>query len=246
MPGGYGDGTFGSGTYGDPLFRLPGNVLQWVPVVPGPAQTFVQYHVKRRRAAHADAFGRAVPAGPYVRIAVIDDLSVHAYTDHHTGSGVGHEYALTWTASVSGDLLESDEQAGPPASAATWHGAFVHDPADPVVYATVLAREVGVEQRQQQAALRVRGRREDTMFVGEGFGRTYELGLAPSVISDRTAYDRLRAMLDRQFAGAAYCLRIGHSGEVVFGRLDALRRQDRTGLALPAVRFHESHYREAV
>lgn len=245
MPGGFGSGTYGSGTYGDPLFALPGNVLQWDAVVPGPGQTFVQYNVKRRRAAHSDAFGRTVPAGPYVRIAV-RDITARAYADHHTGSGVRYEYAVTWTADVSGDVLESEEQEPPVAGEVAWRGGFIHDPADPAVYAPVLAREVGVEQHQQQTTLRARGRREDTVFVGEGFGRAYEVGVIPTQIHDRVPYERLRAMLDRQFAGATYCLRLGHSGEVVFGRLDALRRQDRTGLSLPAVRFHETHYAEAV
>ncbi|MBM4414895.1 MAG: hypothetical protein FJ035_01190 [Chloroflexi bacterium] len=229
-----------------PVSSLPGLLVSWDAAEPTIDEAFVQYSVKRRRAAYTDAFGRAIAATTYVRIAVLDDIDGTVFTDHHTGSGVEHEYAVTWTANVSGDVLESEEQEPPVAGTVSWSGGYLHDPADPSVYTAVLVREAGVEQQQEQTTLRARGRREDTLFVGEGFQRAYEVTPANDPIRDRGAWDRLRAMLDRQFSGASYCLRIAYSGEVVFGRLESLRVQDRTALTQPAFKFSETHYEEAV
>jgi len=225
---------------------LPGLHVTWDASEPSAGETFVQYNVKRRRAAHTDAFGREVAAGPYVRIAALADIDATAFSDHHTGSGISHEYAVTWTANVSGDLLESDEQEPPGTGVVSWRGAYLHDPADSDVYTQLLVREISVDQQQEQSVLRARGRREDTVFVGEGFARLYEVTPVTERIQERGAWERLRGMLDRQFTGASYCLRIAYSGDVVFGTLEALRVQDRTALNEPAFRFRETHFEEAV
>lgn len=228
------------------LPTLPGLRVEWEQAEPGDGETFVHYNVYRRRASHTGPFGDLVPAGPRVRIAAIADIGTLEFTDHHVGSVLGYTYAVTWTANIAGTVLESDEQAMLAAGVVTFRGSFLHDPAHPTVYTPVLASEVRVEQRQQQATLRARGRREETVFVGEGFGRAYDLQLVPDAHTDRAPYERIRAMLDRQYTqGAVYCLRLGSTGDVVFGRLEGLRRDHRPGLTTPAARFVEVAHQEA-
>lgn len=225
---------------------LPGLQVSWNAAVPTEGQVFVQYNLYRRRAAHTGPFGEAVAAGPRTRIAVVSDIETLAHTDHQVGAALEYAYTVTWTANIAGTVLESDEQAAPGTGEVSWRGGFLHDPADSAIFTPVRVREASVEQGQQQELLRARGRREDTLFVGEGFSRRYDLTLTPAAIRDRAPYERLRVMLDRQFAGAAYCLRLATSGEVVFGRLALIARRDRAGVTTPAMRFVETAYQEGV
>ncbi|TAJ18467.1 MAG: hypothetical protein EPO65_08965 [Dehalococcoidia bacterium] len=208
--------------------------------------TFQELRVYRRMQAHTDEFDRALPAGLWVRIARPTDAAAVLYRDYTAGAGISYEYAVTQRGTSGGVTVESPKQVPPVSGTVAWTGTFLHDPAEAAIFTAVRARQADVGQGQQQATIRARGRREDTVFVGEGFSRSFDLALVSAQIHDRAPYQRLRTMLDRQFAGATYCLRIATSGEVVFGRLAPIGRTDRTVLTTPAMRFVETAYREAV
>lgn len=227
---------------------LPALRVTWDMAVVEEGQVFLQYNVYRRVAAQMDAFGLAVTSGPWVRIATVAGLANTTYDDHGAGNGHAYQYAVTWTANVSGDVLESALQQPPTDGSVTWaRGAYLHDVAQPGYYTYVLAREVAVAQSQQQTQVRARGRREPTVFVGEGYARSFDLQPLPEHWDDPAAWRRLRALLDRQYThGATYCLRLTGGEEVAFGTLAPAERASRANLYEQRVRFFETAYEEAV
>lgn len=222
---------------------LPGMLVEWPAATVEEPHIFSEYNVYRRVAEHSDAFGRTADAGPWVRIARLLSYDALEYTDHNCGSGIAYEYAVTWWA-LGG--LQSEQQAPPPADTVTWSHAYIHDVADPEIFTPVPFAGLGVEQQQDIVDTAVRGRASGVAFTGERFERVLSLAVVPGRIRGTAPYERLREMLKRQHtAGATYCLRIGHSGEVVFGRLEPVRRTDQAQLATPDIRFVERHYTEA-
>ncbi len=211
---------------------LPQLRVSWLPVEPTEGETFVQYNVYRDG----------------LRIAVVNDLGVTSYLDHLAVPRTQHAYTVTWTANVSGDVLESEPQDAPVAASVAFRGGWLHEVATPDLASPLLVREAGVTSDQEVTYRRARGRSLPSAFVGAGRGRDLRLTPAPESLADPALWAFLRELQARQFeAGALLCLRLGYrEGERYFVQLDGLEEQHGSGLDRVRLGFREVHLDEEV
>ena len=209
---------------------LPQLRVSWLPVEPTEGETFVQYNVYRDG----------------LRIAVIDDVGVTSFLDHLAVPRTQHVYAVTWTANVSGDVLESEPQDAPVSASVAFRGGWLHEVASPDLATPLLVREAGVTSDQELTYRRARGRSLPSAFVGAGRGRDLRLTPAPESLGDPALWAFLRDLQARQFeAGALLCLRLGYrEGERYFVQLDGLEEQHASGLDRVRLGFREVHFDE--
>ncbi|KKM98089.1 hypothetical protein LCGC14_1161510, partial [marine sediment metagenome] len=97
---------------------LPYLDVCWDQIVPGGAETFVQYNIYRREAGATD----------WARIATVTAVATVCYRDFNVSSYQGYEYAVTWTATVSGSDRESARQVT--AGRVDFDHVFVHEVGD--------------------------------------------------------------------------------------------------------------------
>ena len=209
---------------------LAGIVLTWTQIVPGGGQTFVQYNVYRDG----------------VRIAVITAIATVTFTDYNTGSGTSHTYAVTWTANVSGSLLESAQATV--AGSVTFTGTFLHAVDLPSAYAEIPCTNVQLSRAQDIAYQRARGRSVPTAFINQLEAHVITMTLDHFALRDRTYWNELLVLQTRQRVnGSTLCLRWGYgSGEVYFVGLDGIARVDDPQWYTPTLPFHEVFYSEVV
>lgn len=226
---------------------LPALHVEWSPPIESGDQNFVQTNVYRRRAPYIDAFGDEIPAGARQRIAVLTTIGAGDFIDYNVGSGIPYQYTVTWMANTAGVVLESEEQA-PVEGVVTWRiSGYLHDLANSAYFTPVEVSSLDVMQDQEQQHHNVRGRRSGVTFVGERFEGEFVITFAGDYVTEHGTYRRLLQMLDRQYAlGTLYCLRLPHSGEVVFGIMEPPSRTDSEGTTEPSMGFRERHYEETV
>ena len=183
-----------------------------------------------------------------VRIATADTIAAPTYTDYLAIPGVEHAYTVTWTANVSGDLLESEPQDVPATVTVGFRSGWLHQVDDSTLAHALLVHDASIASEQEVSYRRARGRRLPTAFVGGGRARTLQVTPDPEALGDPALWAFLREVQDRQFTAAAvFCLRFGYrAGERYFVQLDGLDEQHATALDRIRLRFREVHFDEEV
>src|SRR5690606_36604119 len=138
---------------------LPRLRVSWLPVEPGEVETFVQYNVYRDG----------------LRIATVGEVGVTSYLDALASTRVQLTYTVTWTANVSGDLLESEPQPAPASASLAFRGGWLHQVGDDTLAQPLRIRDASVASEQEITYRRARGRALASAFVGTGLGRRLAL-----------------------------------------------------------------------
>lgn len=150
-----------------------------------------------------------------------------AHTDRRVWSGQTYEYAVTATANIYGDTIESEKQV-PLASDVNTHDELaIHNVHDETDYVLLSARAQAVEPAQEVGYVLARGRNKRTAQYGELEDTRIRIELVPHIHSDRRDWELLRAFFTRQrAAGAVFCVRPGHAPEGWYAQIASLPRGD--------------------
>lgn len=224
-----------------PTTILPHLLVEWDPYAE--ADVFVQYNIYRREAGETT----------YTRIATETTEATTTYRDYKVASRTVYEYAVTVSATIGADTLESDKQ-DPPVNGGPFcfEFIFLHDvPVPATNFAQVFSLDSS-QRRQQDLNVRpVWGRQQPTAFVGEAEFAEFTINGLPQqhtgIQPGDIVWDDLIALQTLQrTTGSVLCLRLGFSGELFFGTLVRVSRRNAQQTNVPAFEFVETFFDEAV
>lgn len=199
--------------------------------------TFVAYNVYRRVAGTGDA--------GWERIAMLTSQAETAYSDYAVASRVVYEYAVTQSANVSGDILESTKQTPPVTGRVAFDWTYGHEVGFPDNWLCYFNLDQNVDVNQDVEFRTAWGRSAPTAFVGELDADAIQISGLPD-IQRGAVWSALRSMATRQVVAASpFCFRIGVSGERWFAAIASLgkrsgERQYEAGLTLRQVYYEEA------
>lgn len=196
--------------------------------------SFLRYQVYRREEGETD----------WVKLARINDSGLTTYQDFTAQSGVTYEYDVTVVAAAdNGEEVESAHTDGVTGTLVI-RSAFIHPIGFPEEYTEIRGQAAAVAPIQDAQPVQVWGRAAPTVHIGSALSEVIRITATRGWEDEQDAWLALRALLDRQAAGAMLCLRT-YRGRW-FGYLRSIPRADETLLWSVDLEFVELHYEEAV
>lgn len=220
--------------------ELPCNVITWDEVTPGVGETFQRYSVRRRVAGSGVA--------GWKRIAVVSEVDTTTFTDYCVQPGVGYEYAVTWTALVTGPAyLTSSVQDPPTPAIANYDWLFIHVVGDPDSFVRFDSWDADIALLQDVGTFQTWGRQRPTAIIGEVETRRAVVPAIDRWYKDREPWDDLRALVTKQRTnGAIFCARFGRHEELLFCQIERPRRQLRQKTYGQDIALVEVYYDDTV
>lgn len=164
-----------------------------------------------------------------------------AHTDRRAWSRQVYQYAVTVTANLFGDALESDKQTPPLQDSNTQTELAIHNVHDETDYVLLSARAQAVAPAQEVGYVLARGRTKRTAQYGELEDSRIRIDLVPHLLSDRTDWQQLRKFFTKQReAGAVFCVRPHHAAEGWYAQIDKLPRGDDVALWSTGIELAEA------
>lgn len=223
---------------------LPRAVLTWLPASTGGGFTFIRYSVWRRIVP--SLLTASDPTAAWVRIASITDIATTRYVDHEIPPYTTADYAVTWSASDGLDTFSSTRQSPPPVGYVEFDWAFVHDVADPTLWALFHSLEGSEDLRGDRAFDLVRGRTQPTAFIGEAEYSDLVLTGLPESFGGR-AWRVIKELRSREHsATATLCVRPGAWRRRYFANIADTSARTGQVQREPSLRVTEVHFDEAV
>ncbi len=194
---------------------LPAVRVNWSQITPGGGETFVQYNIYRRPENGA--------AEDWVRIGIVSAIATVSYTDYHT-PGIVVEYAVTWTAVVSGDSLESSFPS-PVDGSVTMRDCWVHAKNDTSKVSQLTQQSVTIQETLAIRFVQPWNRRAPTAHVGKKQSAVIQVTASDTWHDNRAMWDELLAVITEQIANADIMV-VRHRGETYFCSAPAISRDD--------------------